>query len=358
MADLTGLQAAQSVKIAGANPSTGIEDNFMEVDSTGMIASKVADSANNLIGSDTGNPGIQYLRTSVVQSILPSTNNSSTANLASGASFTGTAEIALGQDDIEINFIADQKVTIQVQQSSNSTNWDIIDTYVVQANVGDARTFKSLALYWRIVVTNNGGSTTTFLRLQSALIPISNPLPRSLTPSGNLRVEEQGGSKNTYNASFTFTAAASPTDIFTITGSATKTIKVLKTGITAIQTTASFTQLIILKRSTANTVGTSTVVTSVANDSQDPAATATVLAYTANPTLGTLVGHLRDIKFLIPVPSPGGNASAQPEVIQNFDDIAGQPVILRGTSEVLSINMNGVTITGNSFSIWIKWTEE
>lgn len=35
MADLTEAQAAQSVKIAGANPSTGAEDNFMEVDSSG-----------------------------------------------------------------------------------------------------------------------------------------------------------------------------------------------------------------------------------------------------------------------------------------------------------------------------------
>ena len=35
MADLTEAQAAQSVKIAGANPSTGAEDSFMEVDSSG-----------------------------------------------------------------------------------------------------------------------------------------------------------------------------------------------------------------------------------------------------------------------------------------------------------------------------------
>lgn len=37
MADLTELQAAQTVKIAGANPSTGIEDNFLEIDSSGRI---------------------------------------------------------------------------------------------------------------------------------------------------------------------------------------------------------------------------------------------------------------------------------------------------------------------------------
>lgn len=35
MADLTEVQASQSVKIAGANPSSGAEDNYMEVDSSG-----------------------------------------------------------------------------------------------------------------------------------------------------------------------------------------------------------------------------------------------------------------------------------------------------------------------------------
>lgn len=40
MSDLTDLQASQTVKIAGANPSTGVEDNFAQVDVNGQIFTK------------------------------------------------------------------------------------------------------------------------------------------------------------------------------------------------------------------------------------------------------------------------------------------------------------------------------
>jgi hypothetical protein len=49
MADLTEVQSSQAVKIAGANPATGAEDNFMEVDTSGRIATKISDAAGNAI---------------------------------------------------------------------------------------------------------------------------------------------------------------------------------------------------------------------------------------------------------------------------------------------------------------------
>lgn len=51
MADLSDLQAAQTVKIAGANPSTGIEDNYLEVDSSGR--STVNTAQNTASGTIT-----------------------------------------------------------------------------------------------------------------------------------------------------------------------------------------------------------------------------------------------------------------------------------------------------------------
>lgn len=48
MADLTDLQSAQTVKIAGA-PSSGIEDNFMDVDGSGRITVKLNDASGNAI---------------------------------------------------------------------------------------------------------------------------------------------------------------------------------------------------------------------------------------------------------------------------------------------------------------------
>lgn len=55
MADLSESQASQSVKIVGANPSTGVEDNYIEVDTSGRITSKaqLQDNAGTGITSTT-----------------------------------------------------------------------------------------------------------------------------------------------------------------------------------------------------------------------------------------------------------------------------------------------------------------
>src|SRR5207245_3298811 len=84
--------------------------------------------------------------------------------------------------------------------------------------------------------------------------------------------------------------ASSATDIFTIIGSSTRKILIIKVYVGCTQTTAGAIDVQFVKRSTADTAGTSTTPTMWAHDSGDPAATTTVRAYTANPTLGTLVG--------------------------------------------------------------------
>jgi hypothetical protein len=79
--------------------------------------------------------------------------------------------------------------------------------------------------------------------------------------------------------------AASATDIFTITGSASKIIRVTHIEITATTTaaTAAALDILLLKRNVANTGGTSTgSPTPVPHDINAPAVSATVLAYTAN----------------------------------------------------------------------------
>ena len=39
-------------------------------------------------------------------------------------------------------------------------------------------------------------------------------------------------------------------------------------------------------------------------------------------------------------------------------DNASKSIVLRGTSEVLALNFNAITLTGNISSIFIEWTEE
>lgn len=159
----------------------------------------------------------------------------------------------------------------------------------------------------------------------------------------------------TYSAAVTALAvAATATDVFTITGSATKIIYVWRITISGSQTSESTENVLVIKRSTADTGGTSSSVTAVPRDSKNPAATATVLSYTANPTLGTTVGTVHSVKLILPAVAPGQPANII-EHIPFGDDI--QPIILRGTSEVLAVNLNSTTIVGSSFNITVEWTE-
>lgn len=49
MADLSDLNSSQSVKIAGAGPTTGVETNYLDIDSTGRPTVKVTDTAGSSI---------------------------------------------------------------------------------------------------------------------------------------------------------------------------------------------------------------------------------------------------------------------------------------------------------------------
>lgn len=156
----------------------------------------------------------------------------------------------------------------------------------------------------------------------------------------------------TYSASSTFTPPASATDVFTITGSATATVFVTKITISGTKTTGSQVNINLVRRSTANSAGTSTNEVEVPHISTDAAATATVLSYTANPTTGTLVGNIRNL--VVPIPDAG--STNLNTMVVDFGD-KGKPIVLSGIAQVLAVNLAGVTLTGISLSISVEWFE-
>lgn len=163
----------------------------------------------------------------------------------------------------------------------------------------------------------------------------------------------------TYSAtSMGITTAASATDIFTITGSATKTISVYGVSCSGIATTAGTADLQLIRRSTANSAGTSTAPTIAQHDSSDAAATATVLAYTANPTTGTAAGAVGSAKTPLPLASV---AVVVPKVNFEFGSNASpvEPIVLRGITQVLAVNGNGATLAaGASLNCTVTWAED
>jgi hypothetical protein len=187
------------------------------------------------------------------------------------------------------------------------------------------------------------------------------------TANGTLRASNTGtqviyvsqldGRRSTYTAyTAAFTAATTATDIFTIQGSATKIIRILRVEIYVTQTTAAAGNIFLIKRSAANTGGTSVAATRAPFDSVSAAATATVQHYTANPTaLGASVGNIRAFRGIVPAPTTVIN---NPVASWEFGTKSGSAIVLRNINELLAVNLSGVTITGNSFIIGCEWTEE
>ena len=153
---------------------------------------QLVDGSGNVYGpADSDVDGENHLPVSLIQDINVTSGNSSTSNLASGATFTGTAADTTGVAAIQINFKASQRCRIAVHQSPDGTNWDYITTtYEVAANFGDSRVVNASGSYYRVLVTNLGSISTTYLRLQSITAPVMSPMPNTLSQEGRLLVDD------------------------------------------------------------------------------------------------------------------------------------------------------------------------
>lgn len=311
---------------------------------------------SNNIGSITNVTGTVSLPTGASTSALQTTI-SSTLSTISGQ-LPATLGSKLTANSLAVNIASDQTVPISAvslplptgaatsaNQSTEIAALQLIDNPVGSATGGTAGTSSYLVggVYNSTIPTlTNGQQASLQLDASGRLMTLSSP---------------SDGVKATYSATSAI-AFASPllaTDIFTITGSATKTVRVLRLAYSAQQTTAGVDNILVIKRSTANTGGTSASATRVPHDSNDAAATATVLNYTANPTLGTAVGTVRAARMFIPT---AGTDISTFVYEYDFGALPEKAIVLRGTGEVLAINLNGATISGGTWTCFVEWTEE
>lgn len=290
-----------------------------------------------------------------------------TTPLASGATFTGSQwEPVIGFSNITVNVDSNRIGTLTVEFSQDGTNVTTsVSRNFISINSGQSYTFVPATQFARVKFTNTDSLIQTFIRLQTIFksypvgaifAPVNTPLsPISL--SQIVVSVPNDGVKTTYSAAVASLVADNlATDIFTITGSATKVIRITAVFLSATQTTASTAVLSIIRRSTANTGGVSTALSATTHDTNNVAATATLAAYTTNPTiLGTLVGSVRARKVFVPsttTPVEGGFSE------WTFGDRPAQAIVLRGISQSVSINLGGATLSGSNFSIAIEFTEE
>lgn len=295
--------------------------NPLRVDPTGTTTQPVSGTVTANIGTS----GSLALNATL-------TNSTQTTQIVQG----GNTAVVDGTGDLQVdvnNFPATQAVSGTVTANAGSGTFNIQANASVNVNqIGGTA-----------VTTNigNAGAGT-----QRVVLASDQPVLSTVATTPTIA---------TYSASVNgLVTALLATDIFTITGSGTKTVKVYAIKMTFTRTGSTNSDFILVKRSTANSGGTSTTATNVPHDSNNAAGTATVLAYTANPTLGTLIGRVRDEKAFANVL---GTGPSQP-IEWKFGNGVDQPIVLRGTSQVLAVSFGGVTMTGSSVDIFIEWTEE
>lgn len=200
-------------------------------------------------------------------------------------------------------------------------------------------------------------STLGLLALCTAAFAQINVTPQVGVTSGYV-------AKATYSAVFIgLVPAASTTDLVCIAGSATKTIRLQNFTISGSGTAISI-PITLLRRAAANTGGTAAGTTAnPANtiskrDTGQATASATLIAYTANPTIPDSAPTYIDSQQLGVVATTVGVINS-PNVFDFGGDDPSllQPPTLRGAAQQICLNLNATSATA-LLTGSLTWTEE
>ena len=156
MADNVTLNVGSGGAVIASDDIGGVQYQIVK------IGHSLADATP--VHTSTANP----LPTVAIQHGLISTGNSSSAALIIGGVFTGVAEDVTEFADIRVAVFADQASAtdgLQIQQSSNGTNWDVSDSYTIPASSGKVFSVATSAKFMRVVYTNGPLAQLAF-RLQ------------------------------------------------------------------------------------------------------------------------------------------------------------------------------------------------
>lgn len=225
-------------------------------------------------------------------------------------------------------------------------NNDPGDLQVAQGNAGSQP--------WLENLTQIGG---TALALGQTTMAASIPVVIASNQSTqNIQIEPTA--RAVYSSAVTtLTPPATPTDMVTIIGSATKTIRVLYIELFSTQTLSGTNTFFIVNRSAADTGGTSTTPTIVPWNSGSAAATSVVRQYTVNPAgLGASVGTVMVAKITTPAAASLTNDTYIFDFTRNG---VASGFVLQGAAQTLALNFNGAALpSGLAISVNVIWTEE
>lgn len=220
----------------------------------------------------------------------------------------------------------------------------------------------------RAITGSSGGDVNIQGRVASG-----NPTPGNPVPIGGLAATNSQaiganvakqlfvttqGQRATYSTAVNAHApAATPTDWFTIQGSATTIIRITSLKVALRATAGTQYRVSALKYSVYLTGGTGAATTIVPHDRLNSAATVVVKTWAGGlPTPGTPVGKITDDS--LPVSVLGTPIFNNEPGMYDFGVSNEQPIVLRGTDDYLALNSAGVALPGGLVAdVYVRWTE-
>lgn len=370
--------------IDGTNTRTLFTDTVGRLQIIGAGASGAAQTGNPVLtaGSDGANAHTLFTDTTGRLVIVGAATN--------GAAFTGNPVLTAGQDGTNARAIHTDTVgNIALAGVYNSS----LSSYTTGAyNPVQLSPFGS----FRALVAGNGSNTKTGLPITTAFVTQDNTqtgtYPLGISPfiyngstqdqvvsanaangtsgtgvqsSGNLGYDgaawranlidtkgtqyiRQDSAQNSYVSSGSFTNSGGI--ILQIQGSGTKTVHIKSIEATISNSVGATSSLILTRRSTVSTGGTSAGAVSAPMSPSNPAATATVTMYTASPTGGTTVNAM-DYGIVNKYTSTTSGTT------YTWKSVSGaQDILLSGTSDFLILQ--DTTATSDTTYVRVVWTEE
>lgn len=299
---------------------------------------------------------------------------------ATGSLVLNTLGLATASIQVSGTFVG----TVGFEISNDNTNWVAIACELPTAS-GAVGTTTGTGLWFcpvagvahlrARVAAYTSGTITIDMAAASGGRFLPTPMPMTITEAVTLSTETtvmntvsaiienlgplfilgQGSAFSASSPVAGFTPAATATDVCVITGSASATIKVLDARITGTATAATSADFFLIKRSAANTGGTSAALTVVPHNADDASVAPTVLQYTANPTINGTVGVVQHSKVLLPIAGTVASDAANTNLLP-----PGAAIELNGIAQQLAINYNGAALPAGA-AAWrctFSWLEE
>lgn len=191
-------------------------------------------------------------------------------------------------------------------------------------------------------------------------------IPAMADLAGNLvAMSSLDSSRQTYRASAARAATITTTakTILTVTGSATKTVRIQKIGMYVTAGTAAEFVLQLQRVSAIGTGGTVVSPTVAKLDTGTATATAVVSHYTTGAqSQGTAVGGpITSIGFNQAVTTSAPTFLGQSPFIWLFPEcgvLSGQALVLRGVADILEVQNVGAMGTTPATSYFVEWVED